>query len=168
LRPRQSALAAPGPAEITTSWKGGRFILPRERLLSVLAGQRVTASTQYQANSRTSGKALPSPSPQFAPVKFSLQRRPRDFLSHLRASALLSAGKTLFGSSTLSMECRKGGLASFIHLSIREIREIRGPSSGPYSGCPRTPRFQASFDSLKFRSNATSKPVMLISVSHAS
>jgi hypothetical protein len=31
----------------------------------------------------------------------------------------------------------------------------------PYSGCPRATRFQASFDSLKFRSNATFKPVVL-------
>jgi hypothetical protein len=65
------------------------------------------------------------------------------------------------GSSTLPVECRRGDLASFISVSIRVIREIRGPSSGRQSGCPRTTRFQVSFDSLKFRRKATSRPVML-------
>jgi hypothetical protein len=68
----------------------------------------------------------------------------------------------------LSTERTRGNLASFVPLPIREIRENRGPSSGPYSGCPRTTRFQASFGSLKFSSNATSKPVILRSISHAS
>jgi hypothetical protein len=39
----------------------------------------------------------------------------------------------------LSVKCRKRGVASFVPLFIREIREIRGPSSGPYSGCPAPP-----------------------------
>jgi hypothetical protein len=70
--------------------------------------------------------------------------------------------------TTRHLSGRSARVLAFGLAFIREIREIRGPSSNPNSGCPRPTRFQASFDSLKFRSHAASKTVMLRSIPHAS
>ncbi|HXR08439.1 MAG TPA: hypothetical protein VN765_13980 [Candidatus Acidoferrum sp.] len=110
--------------------------MPRERLLAVLAGERVTASTQYQTNSRTSDKVLPSPFPQFAPVQFSLQRKPQDFLFHLRASARLSAGKgfAFFQRKRPDVSCILG-ISRFSLFSISNMPPRRGfklPGPGFY------------------------------------